>query len=120
MNAAIQDAVFALIREERQCKPHQIALDKSLNFDLGMDGEDAVEFFQAFAKKFSVDMTELGEEWNLYFSPEGFDLFGALGGLLSLFTAPAHTANGKKLPMRISRVVEAAESRRWVKLPTTA
>jgi Protein of unknown function (DUF1493) len=113
MSNELQSAVFAFIQNERRCKPHEIALDRSLNLDLGMDGDDAVEFFEAFAEKFGVDLTELGEEWSRYFGPEGFGLFGSWPQVLTLFSAPAY---GPILPMRIARVVKAAESGRWEKL----
>jgi hypothetical protein len=116
MSDELQSAVFAFIQNERRCKPHEIALDRSLNLDLGMDGDDAVEFFEAFAEKFGVDLTELGEEWSRYFGPEGgFSFFWH--GIQTLFGAPTF---GSMLPMRIDRVVKAAESGRWEKLKNDA
>jgi hypothetical protein len=118
MSNELQSAVFAFIQNERRCKPDEIGLDRSLNLDLGMDGDDAVEFFEAFAEKFGVDLTELGEEWSRYFGPEGgFSLFGFGHGIQTLFGAPTFDS---ALPMRIKRVVEAAESGRWKKLKNDA
>ena len=116
MNAEIQNAVFDLIQNERQCQRNEIALDRSLNYDLGMDGDDAVEFFEEFGKKFNVDLTELGHEWNLYFVPEGVSLFGPPDGYLTLFTARPLPSKGRKLPITIDRVVRAAEDGHWEKL----
>jgi hypothetical protein len=48
-----------------------------------MEGDDAVEFFEDFQKKFSVDLRVLGEDWNYYFGPEGVPLRDAL-----LFVVP--------------------------------
>jgi Protein of unknown function (DUF1493) len=50
----------------------------TLSHDLGMEGDDAVEFFEDFAAKFTVDLRLLGENWNYYFDPEGLGLVGSL------------------------------------------
>jgi acyl carrier protein len=117
MQTDIQQRVFDFILEELRCKPHEISLERSLNRDLGMDGDDAVEFFEAFATKFNVDLSELREEWERYFGPEGLDLFGLARGVFTLFTA---RQPGPILPMRIGRVVNAAETGHWKKLKDDA
>jgi hypothetical protein len=118
LSSNIQDAVLDFIRAQWpfETKRRKITPHLTLNDDLGMDGDDAVEFFEAFAEKFSVDLKQLGEEWNLYFNPEGVSLFGTPDGLLTLFTAPSQPPVGRKLPLLIERVVHAAEIGRWQKL----
>jgi hypothetical protein len=39
--------------------------------DLGIDGDDAVEFFKHFGERFGVDLKGLWEDWDQYFVPEG-------------------------------------------------
>ena len=39
--------------------------------DLGIDGDDAVELFEKFAREFSVDLAELNLGWERHFQPEG-------------------------------------------------
>jgi hypothetical protein len=36
-----------------------------------VDGDDAVELFQKFEKKYEVDLTSLYEHWDQHFGPEG-------------------------------------------------
>lgn len=36
-----------------------------------MDGDDAVEFFEKFGKKFHVDLTALQDHWHDHFCSEG-------------------------------------------------
>jgi acyl carrier protein len=51
--------------------PAKIRLDSRLLHDLGMDGDDAVEFFENFSREFGVDITVLNEDWDRHFGPEG-------------------------------------------------
>jgi len=46
-------------------------LGSRLSFDLGIEGDDAVEFFEKFQMEFFVELKELGENWSSYFAPEG-------------------------------------------------
>jgi len=68
---AIEDQVFDFVAKERGIKREKLKLSDRLLVDLGMDGDDAVEFFEEFEKKFEVDLTYLQEHWNEYFGPEG-------------------------------------------------
>ncbi len=40
-----------------------------LGEDLGMDGDDAVDFFEDFAETFRVDLADM--RWDRHFGPEG-------------------------------------------------
>jgi hypothetical protein len=59
-----------------------------------MEGDDAVEFFERFAKEFSVDARQLGEDWHAYFSPEGAGLGTVVCVLVAsgVFAAVLHRA----------------------------
>ncbi len=45
-----------------------------LGEDLGIDGDEAVDFFQAFEAEFEVDLEPLYRNWVRHFGPEGFPL----------------------------------------------
>ena len=49
-------------------------LPDRLSEDLGIDGDDAVNFFQAFEAEFEVDLEPLYQNWSSHFGPEGFPL----------------------------------------------
>jgi acyl carrier protein len=74
----IEDEVFDFVAEERGMKREKLNLSDRLLVDLGMDGDDAVEFFEKFEKKFEVDLTYLQEHWSEYFGPEGISGSGPL------------------------------------------
>ncbi len=62
MNDLIEGRVYALVAEERAVRREELTPTSTLSHDLGMDGDDAVEFFERFAKEFSVDARQLGED----------------------------------------------------------
>jgi hypothetical protein len=43
----------------------------TLGKDFGMGGDEAVEFFDAYAETFQVDITAVRAEWSEFFGPEG-------------------------------------------------
>lgn len=92
----------------------------SLNFDLGVDGDDAVELVEASAEKFRVDIAPLDTEWDCYFlpeapffGPEGFSLSWAWRAITSFWRSPPNP----KLPLPVSRLVASARAGRWISLP---
>ena len=68
---AIQDRVFALVAEQTGEKQGKLSLATTLGHDLGMDGDDAVEFFERFRSEFALDLQNLYRDWKFYFGPEG-------------------------------------------------
>jgi uncharacterized protein DUF1493 len=74
----VEDEVFDFVAQERRMKREKLNLSDRLLVDLGMDGDDAVEFFEKFAKKFEVDLTHHQEHWSEYFGPEGASGSGPL------------------------------------------
>jgi acyl carrier protein len=46
----------------------KITLDTGLRGDVGMDGDDAAEFFEAYLQEFGVDLSSL--RWDRHFGPE--------------------------------------------------
>ena len=69
----------------RKCR--RLTIDTRLAQDLGMDGEDAVEFFDEFQRDFGIDLTDLHMHWNQHFSPEGTLSLGAMAAIALCMTA---------------------------------
>jgi hypothetical protein len=69
--ASVQHDIIDLVAEERGLAPEKVKLHSEL-LDLGMDGDDAVEFFKQFEERYDVDLTPLYEHWGAHFGPEGF------------------------------------------------
>ena len=68
-------------------KNRRLTTDTRLAQDLGMDGEDAVEFFDEFQRDFGVDLVDLHMHWDQHFSPEGTLSLGALAAIVLCITA---------------------------------
>jgi acyl carrier protein len=64
----ILEKIKMLVAEERSEPKSNIGLDTTLQDDLGMDGDDAVEFFALFCERFNVDLT--GMQWERHFGSE--------------------------------------------------
>ncbi len=68
----IEAEIIDLIADERGLPRHKVTLSSRLQQDLGMDGDDAVEFFQDFEKRYGPDLAPLYQHWDRHFGPEGF------------------------------------------------
>jgi hypothetical protein len=85
MQDNVSARVFALVADERGRNIEKLEPQLTLQHDLGMDGDDTVEFFERFGREFSVDLRPLGEDWRYYFGPEGIPLRATLSFLIPGF-----------------------------------
>ncbi len=93
-----------------------LSADTRLLDDLGMDGDDAVEFMEAFSKEFDVDMSEF--EFDKHFGPEGFgpvDLFYILFSLVGRIFRKDFDLLGH-ISITLRDLVSAAKAKKWHKL----
>ena len=120
------------IREER------LSPTACLLQDFRIDGDDAVEFFEAVSTRFGTDLTVLGKDWASHFGPEGLSiapvgriLVGAAGagaaavlaGLRPFICVVLVGVGAWRLgrsggapapcPIRLSDVMDAVERGRW-------
>jgi hypothetical protein len=71
--------VVELLAENRGLAAWRIGPSQRLLHDLGMDGDDAVDFFAAVQDRFGTDLTGLHERWSAHFGPERLPVrFGAV------------------------------------------
>ena len=74
----IASEVFDLVAEERGVARDRVKLSSRLLHDLGMDGDDAVDFFETVHERFGTDLTHLHASWKEHFGPEGFSPWNGL------------------------------------------
>jgi acyl carrier protein len=60
-----EEKVINFVVRERATKRAKVSSSSRLQYDLGLDGDDAVEFFRSFEKEFSVDLQSLWSETGL-------------------------------------------------------
>jgi hypothetical protein len=84
MNTAVSPRLVEFIRHECALPmEEEITANTRMYSDLGVYGDDAIEFLVAYAKTFGVDVTHFMAAD--YFKGEGADV---LGFILSLFGSP--------------------------------
>lgn len=108
MDEEIFASVKAFTLEQARVSEKKLHADARLEENLGIDGDDADEFMEAFAEKFDVDMTNF--KVYDYFDPEGpFVIFYEL--YLWLFKGQ----KPKKLKQITLRdLVKAVEAKKWI------
>ncbi len=67
----VEERIINLIVEETGIQRKRVQLSSRLD-DIGLDGDDAVEFFAKFSQSLHVDLDLLYEHWDNHFFPEGF------------------------------------------------
>lgn len=103
--------VIALIAEETSRSPERIQPQHRLNFDLGVDGDDAVELLQAYMEKFHVNMR--GFDFHRYFGDEApLSLFLLLRRLFAGGEKPTE-------PLFVRDLVRLAQLGHWAPCANT-
>lgn len=72
MSEEILNQLINLIEKKMGKYKHQITRETYLEKDLGISGDDAIEFLLDYGKKFNVNMS--GFDFKKYFTPEGDSL----------------------------------------------
>jgi hypothetical protein len=85
MSSVIADRLYALVTEDRGVRRSKLTPSTTLSYDLGLEGDDAVEFFENFRQEFSVDLEPLEEDWDRYFSAEGVSPLLVIPGVIVAF-----------------------------------
>jgi hypothetical protein len=111
MTSETLSRVVAFTAAQARVKPANLGAVTTLGGDLGMDGDDASEYMQAFSKEFLVDLS--GFEFGRYFGPElPLTPFGCLGILLSHLPGHAWTRTHLE-EISLSDLAEAVERGKW-------
>ena len=65
------EAVRKLLIEGQGVPEHKVTPNARILHDLGVDGDDAGEIFEALHERFGTDFTELNRQWRVFFNTEG-------------------------------------------------
>jgi hypothetical protein len=110
MDTNLPDRVRQFVCDFWYVSPHRLRPDTRLEEDLGMTGDDAAEFMEAFAEAFEVDLT--GIEFHRHFGPE------CSGPILFL---PRWLQEEMKdlgnYPVTVGHLIEVAAAKRWMCAP---
>jgi acyl carrier protein len=81
----IETEVIRLLAANCGVTPEKVRLSDRLQQDLGMDGDDAVEFFDSLHERFGTDLNHLYEHWSKHFGPEAPSLWIVLAIVAASF-----------------------------------
>ena len=80
--------IIEYVAEQTGIKPEKLTATTRLLQDAGVDGDDAVEFFIDFEKRYGTDLSPLYAHWDRHFGPEGFGTPMSFLIMLVLLVAP--------------------------------
>lgn len=111
MTESIDDQVMDFVAKEVPVNRTKISPSTTLFGDLGIDGDDALEFLQAYAEHFGVNIE--GLKFTDHFGPEGFEMLRFLWIIIQTIKwNDPHTAAGK-VPITIEDLIRAASTKKW-------
>ena len=105
MDKDVLDRVTRMVARFAGCPTDKLNGETVLEADLGITGDDASEFLEAYSRDFEVDLS--GFEFYRHFDAEGWNPFA---GFLT------RLRRGEKLrhvPVTIALLARAAEERQW-------
>jgi len=83
------DTIINMLRDEQGISPAKLRPSARLLHDLGLDGDDAHDFFLRLHERFGTDFT--GLDWPEFFNSEGISLNFSIISLVSIISATAMT-----------------------------
>lgn len=102
--------VIAFVAEYWEEPQSQLSAETSINKDLGMDGDDGLEFMQAFSRRFAVDLETF--PYDNYF---GYEAAATPISIITVIIRRLTTGKSTKLsPLTLRQLAIAVENRSWV------
>lgn len=117
MREETYEAIAALAVQMSGAQRDRLTPQTRLARDLGLDGDEAGEFMDAFATKFDVDME--GFYWLRYFGDEGWNMLTPATTLVARALSPAfrrrwRAAQEAEREITLAHLTEVVEAGRWV------
>jgi len=108
----VEERVIAFVQEQTGWDAGRLTNGTRLRADLGLDGDDAGEFFKDFAEEFSVDLRQF--DYGRVFGPEGCNPFAFTLWIVYWFRPPPDPSD-----VTISDLVLAVLNKCWI-APSTS
>lgn len=113
MNSELITEVTEMVSKFTGVSPRELTLETTLFHDLGIDGDDAVDFFTEFEAGFHVDLSDF--KISKYFGSETSGLLSSMIiWLQGVWTGDYHQAASVE-PITLCDLIESAQARRWIK-----
>ena len=95
------EAVIDFVCERRLVPREQVSADTSLSWDLGLDGDEAIEFLEEYSERFSVDVSQF--EFSKHFGGEGCNPFLVPYGIYLALTSRKQ----REKSLKVRHLIEA-------------
>jgi len=110
MNMELLNEVIAFVAEYWEVPKSQLFAETSINNDLGMDGDDGLDFMQAFSRRFAVDLGTFPH--NNYF---GVEASATPISIIAMMIRRLTTGKSTKLSaLTLRQLAVAVENGSWV------
>ena len=114
VNMELLDEVIAFVAEYWEEPKSALSAETSINKDLGMDGDDGLEFMLAFSRRFAVDLGAF--PYDNYFGNESAATpISIIAMIIRRFTTGKAT---KLSPLTLRQLAMAVENGSWVVSPS--
>jgi hypothetical protein len=108
---SLPEQVIAFVAAQSGVNQNDLRGTTTLLSDLGIDGDDADDFFTAFAATFIVDLSCLS--LSAHFGPEGLPFSWPLHWLRYLFARGTPEQKAGLAPITVADLIKAAQLGRW-------
>ena len=106
MDPLLAERVRQFVGEFWRLRLDELRAETRLEEDLGMTGDDASDFLEAFADEFDVDLS--GIEFHKHFGPEG------IGPLFWPRELREAIRDLGRFPVTVGHLIEVAAAKRWM------
>lgn len=103
-NLEIENILLTYIEGLNLIDSKRLTLDTLIEKDLGITGDDAIDFMEEFAQEFDIDIISFN--YSKYFGSEGVNIFNVIA---RLFFFEKHTTH---IDMPLSKLVEVIKNRK--------
>lgn len=100
---ALYNRILDFVSSETTTRSQNLSGSTDIAKELGVEGDDAVEFMLKFQKEFDVDLSNF--HFDRYFGSEGFNLIPFIKSLLG--------KGEMRDPLTVTVLFDAANHRRW-------
>jgi acyl carrier protein len=107
----LRERVIAFVSEQCGVGENIVTTETTLFGDLGVDGQDGVEFLQAFGQTFAVDLKNCNPRQ--YFGPEGLWPWFPIRWIVLALRHGSPEQRSRLQSIRVADLVQSAEAGRW-------
>lgn len=111
----LEATVLRFVAEQVGAPFDRVRPETTLLGDLNIDGDDAVDLFDAFGREFAVDLSNL--DLSRHFGPEGLPITFLLNWIAMAIRRGTHEERAGLEAITVADLVRAAEAKHWPTSP---